>query len=121
MLNGPFCGPLGTRIQSKLLYTKLEGARQKPETNIKPVFFDQRLHYEETVGKIVAKEKAWKRKSDDAGVGDSGIFLVDKQYWFMLKFFTYDFVVQGDHDYPIEKAFQKVYSTTEDLLIMFPN
>ncbi len=38
----------------------------------------------------------------------------------MLKYYTYDNLTKKE-DYPVEKAFEKIYSTTEDLLIMFPN
>lgn len=51
---------------------------------------------------------------------DSGILLMERSYWFILKFFTYDeFTV--NEDYPIANAFEKIYSTTEAIVIMFPN
>jgi hypothetical protein len=46
--------------------------------------------------------------------------VVEKQYWFMLKFYTYDNLTK-EMDYPIEKSFEKIFTTTEDLLIMFPS
>ena len=47
--------------------------------------------------------------------------LLERQYIFILKFFTYDQYTKNGQDYPIAKAFEKIYSTTESLLVMFPN
>jgi hypothetical protein len=59
-------------------------------------------------------------RSNDLGRGDVGVMVVEKQYWFMLKFYTYDNLTK-EMDYPIEKSFEKIFTTTEDLLIMFPS
>lgn len=46
--------------------------------------------------------------------------VVERAYWFILKFFTYDnYTVE--HDYPIRKSFEKIYTTTDSLVIMFPS
>ena len=51
---------------------------------------------------------------------DSGVLLLEKSYFFILKFFTYDqFTAEGE-DYPLAKAFEKIYSSTEAITIMFP-
>ena len=46
--------------------------------------------------------------------------MVERAYWFILKFFTYDNVTT-EFDYPIRKSFEKVYTATENLIFMFPN
>jgi hypothetical protein len=73
MINGPFCAPLGSHTQSKLLYASLDGVRQNPDTNIKSIFVDKELHYQETIEGMLAKEIALKRKSNDTGSGDVGM------------------------------------------------
>lgn len=55
-----------------------------------------------------------------AAAADSGVQVVERAYWFILKFFSYDNVT-NEYDYPIRKSFEKVYTATENLLFMFPN
>jgi hypothetical protein len=46
--------------------------------------------------------------------------VIERAYWFILKYFTYDNVTNL-YDYPIRKSFEKVYTATEALIVMFPN
>jgi hypothetical protein len=97
MVNGPFCAPLGMRTQSQYLYSQLmkrgDEDRVVSPRDIAPIFVDEKLHYVETLQDMFAKEIALRRKSDDAGRGEVGIQVIETQYWFMLKFFTYDWLV----------------------------
>lgn len=52
---------------------------------------------------------------------DSGIQTLERSFWFILKFFTYDEYTANGMDYPIASAFEKIYSSTEAITIMFPN
>jgi hypothetical protein len=70
--------------------------------------------------KMQEKQRDHIKRSNDLGRGDVGVMLEEKQYWFMLKFYTYDNLTK-EMDYPIEKAFEKIFNNTEDLLIMFPS
>ena len=51
---------------------------------------------------------------------ETAIELLDKSFWFILKFFMYDEFTR-DSDYVIAPAFEKVYSSTESIIVMFPN
>ena len=51
---------------------------------------------------------------------ETSIELLDKSFWFILKFFMYDDFTQHG-DYVVAPAFEKVYSSTESIIVMFPN
>ena len=51
---------------------------------------------------------------------DTGVLVLERSFWFILKFFTYDEYTASGVDYPIATAFEKIYSTTESITIMFP-
>jgi hypothetical protein len=66
-----------------------------------------------TTTSLLKKSKHWEPTAD--------IVLQEKSFWFVLKFFTYDIYTSHGEDYIIAPAFEKIYSTTESILIMFPN
>ena len=51
---------------------------------------------------------------------DTAIELLDKAYYFILKFFMYDEYTVVD-DYVVSPSFAKVYSPAESIIVMFPN
>jgi hypothetical protein len=50
------------------------------------------------------------------------MLVVQDTYSFLLKFITYDKQVEAsDVDYPMEKAFTRVYTATTDITLSFIN
>ena len=58
-------------------------------------------------------------KSGAPVAADAGVHMIERAYWFILKYFTYDNVTK-EYDYPVRKSFEKIYTATESLLVMFP-
>jgi len=106
--DGPYCGPLDTNY------------RHSPR-----IFHNNATEYHEAFKKSVVYQSDVIRKlqklSDDKGRNEVGIYVVQDNYSFLLKFYMYDNVTDGELDYPIASSFEKIYTTTERLVISFPN
>jgi hypothetical protein len=59
-------------------------------------------------------------KSKDQGRDEVGVLLLERSFWFIFKFFTYDKFTKTE-DYPLIKSFEKIYTTTESIIIAMPN
>ena len=68
----------------------------------------------------VAKLKEREKKSDDKNRFEVGVEVLHSHYSFILKFFMYDDVT-AEYDYPIASSFNKIYTTTIELVVSFPN
>ena len=106
---GPTCGQLdfkgagNTRYQSEVTGKIISHAEKLRETH-------DRMHAKSV--ELISKSKY--------GSVDSGVLLLERSYYFILKFITYDQYTADGEDYPLAKAFEKIYSSTESLTLMFP-
>lgn len=109
--DGPLCGPLQVKLAGDTQYLSLNESAGWLNHSAKLSELSRSM-WERTASLL-------KNVGSDAPA-DSGVQVVERAYWFILKFFTYDNVTT-EYDYPIRKSFEKVYTATENLIFMFPN
>ena len=129
MHEGPFCGPMDKYYRhSKSIYsTPIEETKEEKEnTKWNSNFFGGRKP--DSYHNIFVKSRERKFNellkrveiSDDKNRFEVGVQVLHSHYSFWLKFYMYD-AVSADHDYPIARSFNKIYTPTIELIVSFPN
>ena len=122
MSDGPFCGLMDQYYtHSKSLYTptdKLNAIEYPIELKREPLTYQNMFVAARTKKYNVLKERL--KKSDDKNRFEVGVEVLHQHYSFILKFYMYD-EVSAEHDYPIASSFNKIYTTSMELVVSFPN